>query len=297
MPSRSSEIPGIYPGNPVIAGLGAELRTRLVACALGITWLAGPGCGQMGLPSLTRGPTSSVEAAELALARGEVDQAARVFDRVLARKPGDARALLGSARAHLAAARGERAVERFAAYRARGHAWRKTEQWENCSALALAAEQVLADPARPARALELARRLEGEDCDESRTPVLLLRSGLAVADATRAAGDRDRALDLYLELLNHDRPGRPDRDGGASARAGNPERDDASRASAYLAASDILLEVGRREEALALLSRGLDELPGNRDLVHRMVTVLADGSSVVFPRAKPPAHSAPASPD
>jgi hypothetical protein len=55
------------------------------------------------------------------------------------------------------------------------------------------------------------------------------------------------------------------------------------RGRAYLAAAELLIESHRREEALNVLSRGLDELPADRGLVARMVEVLADESPTETP--------------
>ena len=273
------------------------VRIRPVTRLLGIALIAGMGCSQTVTSTLPGRITATLESAELALARGEAEHASRQFDRILVRDPENARALRGSARAHLAAGRGERSVERFAACRANAERWSRSEQWEYCSALVIAVEQVLDDPERPTRAFELATQLENEDCAEPRSSALLLQSGLAVADASQVAGDLDRALGLYLELSK-----RGDAAVASDGPADEPvasrrQHDDPLRARAYVAASGILLETGRREEALVLLRRGLDELPGNRDLVHIMVSVLADGSSVVFPRAKPPVRSSAPTPE
>lgn len=266
---------------------GTMLRV-LMSCALCLA-CATPG----GTPRSERG-RAALEAADLALARGDIEVANEAYDRVLEKSPENPQALLGGARAQLAAGNGELAVERFSAYREQGGSWRKMEQWEFCSALVLGTEQRLASQNGAASALELAQRLEGEDCKQDRTAGLLMQSGLAVANRELREGRSEKALEAYLALiarpqspaeviaLSHG-PGQSDSSGGASPR----ER-------AYLAAARLMVDAGRRDDALALLSRGLDEFPANRDLVHRMVTLLADGSSVVFPREKPPAPQQPA---
>ena len=243
-------------------------------------------------PRSERG-SAALDAADLALARGDIEVANEAYDRVLEKSPDNPQALLGGARAQLAAGNGDLAVERFSAYREQGGNWQKMEQWEFCSALVLGTEQRLASPNSAASALELAQRLEGEDCKQDRTAGLLMESGLAVANRELREGRTEKALEAYLALISRSQspaevialshaPGQSDASRGASPR----ER-------AYLAAARLMVDAGRRDDALALLSRGLDEFPANRDLVHRMVTLLADGSSVVFPREKPLAPQQP----
>ncbi len=241
---------------------------------------------------------SHLERAELAMARGDVEEASRLFDRALVGDRKNTRALAGSARANLAAGRGELAVDRFDAYRGAGGAWRRAEHHDQCSAITLAAEQVLDEGKRPQRARALARRLAAEECEGQPAEALLLRSGLQLADRARDAGRSEEALELYRALAQGE--GNAAKVKAERARRGDDvtvRYDDPHLARAYLEASHLLLAAGQRNEALALLSRGLDELPGNRDLVHLMVTVLAEGSNVVFPRAKPPEPQVPAAPD
>ncbi len=248
----------------------------------------------IGTPERT---TNAIEEAELALARNDIERANRLFDRALEYDRRNPRALVGSARANLAAERGEAAVGRFDTYRDGGGAWRRAEQFEHCGALALASEQVLEEGARPERAHTLAERLAAAPCEHHPADELLLRSGLQLADRENGAGRHASALTLYLAMVD----GRTDREEANRADVrpitqATVRYDDPHLARAYLSASRLLLADDRRDEALALLSRGLGELPGNRDLVHLMVTVLAEGSNVVFPREKPPELHAPAAP-
>ena len=222
---------------------------------------------------------AQIEAAELALARGDLVRARRAFDKILDRSPADPRALLGSAGANLSAGRGEAALTRFADYRSDGNPWNKVQQWQYCRALALATDQALASRKTADRALELAQRLETETCGNPRTADLIMQSGLAVADEARRAGRDERALEVYLSLISS-QTGAPESVARRESRqAGtDPRLASTVRARAYLAAAELLVEAGRREDALAVLSRGLDELPANRNLVEQMVEVLADGS-------------------
>ncbi|MBW2387092.1 MAG: hypothetical protein JRG89_01530 [Deltaproteobacteria bacterium] len=221
---------------------------------------------------------AQIEAAELALARGDLVRARRAFDKILDRTPTDPRALLGSAGANLSAGRGEAALTRFADYRSDGNPWNKVQQWQYCRALALATDQALASRKTADRALELAQRLETETCGNPRTADLIMLSGLAVADESRRAGRDERALEVYLSLISR-QTGAPESVARReSQQGGDPQLASTARARAYLAAAELLVEAGRREDALAVLSQGLDELPANRNLVERMVEVLADGS-------------------
>lgn len=229
------------------------------------------------------------------MARGEVEQANRLFDRALRSDRDDLRALLGSARAKLRAGDGEGAVERFTAYRTNGGAWRRAEHFDHCEALRLAAEQLLEAGERPERAGDLVQELAAHECEDAPSGAIALRSGLQLADRARLAGRDADALARYVSLVEaHASRGQGDVPG--SGAGGTARFDDPHLARAYLEASRLLLASGRRDEALALLSQGLDELPGNRDLVHLMVTVLAEGSNVVFPREKPPGSQLPAAP-
>jgi tetratricopeptide (TPR) repeat protein len=241
-------------------------------------------------PTGSRGPAqdeTSLEIAELALARGEFAQAVRQFELVLKHQPGHRRALLGSARANLIARRGEASLARFAAYRQEIDGWKKVDHWEYCAAIVLGAEQAIESGVHPRRALELAQRLETEKCADGRSRDLILRSGLQVAELARSQGRDARSLEIYLWLVSQVQGETP------KIRIGMEE---SVVARAYLGASEILVHEDRREDALALLSGGLDKFPSNRDLVHRMLTVLADGSSVVFPREETLEESIPAAP-
>jgi tetratricopeptide (TPR) repeat protein len=242
------------------------------------------GCTQTFGGARGDGARPGVEAADLALARGNFEQAIQVFDELLRRDPGDRRALLGSARANLAADRGEAALGRFASYREQGNPWRQVEQWEYCSALALGTQQVLASGGRPDWALELAYRLESEECGHAGTTDLISRSAISLAKQEVAQGRGDHALEVYLSLLPPE--GEPL----------GPSIHTNALAGAFLGAAELLIEAGRREEALALLSQGLDAFPSDADLVHRMVTVLADGSAAVIPRVSSPGVTQPAAP-
>ncbi|MCP4040084.1 MAG: tetratricopeptide repeat protein [bacterium] len=111
-----------------------------------------------------------IQAAALALARGDFDQAIQGFERVLERDPDHLQALLGSARANLSAREAEVALARFAAYRAQGGPWRSAEQWDYCRALALGSEQALELQEEPLRALELAESLVAEACADALAP-------------------------------------------------------------------------------------------------------------------------------
>ncbi len=255
------------------------------------------GCSHFVAQSDVAPETASLAAADLALARGDFEQANRAFDEILERNPAHPRALLGSARASLSLGRGEAALARFAAYRANGNAWNKVEHWQYCSALVLASDQMLASGEPAAGALGLAQRLESERCRNPRTADLILRSWLAVADQARRAGRNDRALEVYLSLISGDGKHRGSETREAERGRLDPVVSDSARARAYLAAAELFVEARRREEALALLSQGLDELPANRDLVEAMVAVLADGSPALNPRTKPPAESRPAATD
>jgi len=238
-----------------------------------------------------------IEAADLALARGDVDGAGRAYDAILAVTPDLPRAQLGGARAALAAGDGMESLSRFEAYRAQGESWQKVEQWEYCAALALGTRQRLAKPSTAPTAIEFAALLKEEGCHAETSKDLVLRSELAISDAALRAGHDEEALAGYLALIG---PQGPSTANGVTWRTSDEgqkhNRHESPRERAFLNATRLLSESGEREQALALLSRGLDEFPANRDLVHRMVTLLADGSSVVFPRAKPPGDLPPASP-
>jgi len=238
------------------------------------------------------GARSDLERAELALARDENEQASVLFDLALARDPDDPRASLGSARAHLAAGRGLQAVDRFTAYREAGGAWQRTEARDLCRALGLAVDQLLESGRDPVRAEALARQIVDPPCEAQNVDRLWLRTGLALADREREAGRDESALERYRALVELDPRGGEPREKTPLHVA--VRYDDPDLARAYLEASRLLLSAGRRDEALAMLSRGLDALPGNRDLVHLMVTVLAEGSNVVFPREKTPENQTPA---
>lgn len=231
------------------------------------------------VPQTARAPDrAQIEAAELALARGDFERARRAFDSILDRSPTDSRAQLGSARANLSAGRGEEALARFGAYRSDGNPWNEVEQWQYCRALALATDQTLGARKSPARALELAQRLAAENCGDPRTSDRIVLSGLAVADEARRAGRDERALEVYLSLIATQTGVSKSRPDGTRRGGLDPQIVATARARAYLAAAELLVEARRRADALAVLSRGLDELPANRDLVERMVEVLGDGS-------------------
>jgi tetratricopeptide (TPR) repeat protein len=229
---------------------------------------------------------ANLQRGELALARGEFAPAVTAFDRVLAGNPNDLRALLGSARANLGLGRVPAFLALFDAYRERADGASEVSQREYCSAIAMAAEQSIESRQSVGRAPELIQRLESENCADDLTPVLMLHSGLEVAERAIEHGQNARALEIYLSLVSSGPDSKPEIDTLPGAEA-------SAIALAYLAAVDILVIQERREEALALLSGGLAKFPNNRDLVHRMVTLLADGASVVFPRAKPPEKSRP----
>jgi thioredoxin-like negative regulator of GroEL len=232
---------------------------------------------------------AEIQAAELALARGDWKRARRAFDKILERSPAEPRALLGSAQANLSASRGEAALARFAAYRSDDNAWNKVEQWQYCRALALATDQTLSSRKHAARALELARLLESEKCADPRTADLILSSLLALADEARREGRDEQALELYLSLISTETGHSAQTGVRGSTRRENwqggldPALATSARARAYLAAAELLIAAQRREDALAVLSRGLDELPADRELVQRMVDVLADGSPTEAP--------------
>ena len=244
------------------------------------------GCSLPVDSSMTAEDKKSLAVAELALARGDFSRAIHSFDRVLDSNPQHQRALLGNARANFSAHRGETSLAHFGAYREQIIGWKKVDQWEFCAAIVMAAEQAIESGDRPGRALELAQSLETENCTDTSSRDLILRSGLEVANQAHGLGEDARALEIYLWLVSSAPHSEPESDPGKSAIAG-----------AYLGAAQILVETGRREEALVLLSSGLEKFPRNRDLVHRILTVLADGSSVVFPREKPPKGPRPAMPE
>lgn len=258
--------------------ISTALRFSFVVCSLCL------GCSlPIGL-SLSPQDEATLKNAELALARGEFAPSVAAFDRVLAGNPKYPRALLGSARANLNLGRGAASLALFDVYRERVSGESEVPQREYCSAIAMGAEQAIESRESVGRARVLLQRLEAENCSDELTRVLILRSGLEVAERALEQGQNARALEIYLSLVSSDGPG-GDPDPGVEASA-------VSRA--YLGAAEILVTQERREEALVLLSGGLAEFPNNRDLVHRMVTLLADGASVVFPRAKPPEASRPA---
>jgi tetratricopeptide (TPR) repeat protein len=253
-------------------------------------------CAGSNTANISNAHLQAIAAADIALASGDVDGASRAYDAILAETPDLPRALLGGARASLAAGDGIESLARFAAYRAQGESWEKVEQWEYCAALDLGTRQRLATPSTASTAIEFAARLEGEGCRPETSKELVLRSELAVSDAALRAGDVEQALAGYLALIGP--PGSSNAKGVTWRTSGERQkhnRQESPRERAFLTAARLLSESGEREQALALLSRGLDEFPANRDLVHRMVTLLADGSSVVFPRAKPPGGLQPAS--
>nr|MBC8342059.1 hypothetical protein [Pseudomonadota bacterium] len=141
-----------------------------------------------------------IEAADLALARGDVDGAGRAYDAILAVTPDLPRAQLGGARAALAAGDGMKSLSRFEAYRAQGESWQKVEQWEYCAALALGTRQRLAKPSTAPTAIEFAALLEEEGCHAETSKDLVLRSELAIADGALRAGHDEEALAGYLAL-------------------------------------------------------------------------------------------------
>jgi len=255
--------------------LAHRARLLVMACCCALLACQGPSS-----PGARASAESS--AGELALARGQLDDAMRHFETALRASPGSQRAWIGLARTHVAAGNVDAALLLFeqsdlTRIRAAGPA----AFWDYCTALMGAAERRLAK-GRSGAARKLARRGEADGCGTARSQQLTLRATVALADEARAAGELGRALDLYFEVLDpeamaigfHEAPGLRERV-EASAQ---PIPDEEARLRAYRGAATTLLASGRREEALSLLSGALMRFPDNPELVELMVEGLAQPS-------------------
>ena len=261
----------------------AQLLLPIACCAL----LA---CQSAQRPDPVVDASAEISAGELALARGNLEDARRHFEAALGARAGSQRAWIGLARTNVASGDLDAALLLFgktdlARIRRAGPA----AFWDYCTALMGAGERRLAD-GRPRAALELSRRGEADGCGAYRARELLLRSTVGLADEAWRVGELERALHLYLEVLGpeamafdfQEAPVLRSRIPGSES----PNPEDVARLRAYRGAAALLLESGRREEALSLLSGALLRFPDDTELVELMVEGLAQpaGSPPKAPR-------------
>jgi tetratricopeptide (TPR) repeat protein len=234
--------------------------------------------------------SAEIAAGELALARGQLDDAQRYFEAALDAQASSQRARLGLARTRLAGGEFSAALLVFDEIGVSGIRDAGPEAfWEYCTALLGTAERRLAEHLAGA-ALDLALRGEADGCGSERTRALALRSRVGLADELLGRGDPEQALSLYLEVLgpeamSFDYQGVPALRGPAPGSE-NLSPEDAARLHAYRGAATLLLESRRREEAVTLLSGALMRFPDDSELVELMVTGLAQpaGSPPEVPR-------------
>jgi tetratricopeptide (TPR) repeat protein len=254
---------------------------RQLATALALVFLA-PACTSWN-PSDEASTLGVLDAAELALARADWVEAERGFASVLAKDEANARALLGAARVELRERDPEAALALFDRYEiaVEGRSSMRARR-ERCEALALGAEAALSR-LDAARAVDLSERLGDESCEVEHVDRIRAEATLALAGRYRDSGEADRALDLYRSVIPRRPAGKidPDTDRpspGTSIDALRTLELRRAGARAYRGAALILRDEGRRGEALALLARGLAELPNDRDLIRLTVEILCDES-------------------
>lgn len=184
---------------------------------------------------------------EAALAEGDAEQAIAAYQLALAVQPRDPRALRGLLEARVArgAGEGEAALEALAALEEA-----TADPVDPCPALSLAVWDRLGRGAvEPAE--EAARRSLAEGCSQARSGLADVLAARARADA--AGGDPEGAVASYREAIELD-PRDPTR---------------------FTAGAELLLELGRARDAVALLAIGLERHPEARALRDLMVHALA----------------------
>ena len=241
-----------------------------------------PACASWnpGSEASTRG---ALDAAELALARADWVEAERGFASILAKDEANDRALLGAARVELGRRDPEAALALFDRYEIAVEVeggWSMRARRDRCEALALAAEAALSR-SDAARAVALSERLGDASCEVERADRIRAEATLALAGRHRSSGELDHALDLYRSVIPNQPAGMVDRDSnqpspGTRTGALRTPALQSAGARAYRGAALILRDQGRRGEALALLARGLAELPTDRDLIRLTVEILCD---------------------
>jgi tetratricopeptide (TPR) repeat protein len=231
------------------------------------------GCALVREARVDRAVRRHVDRGDLALALREPVVAEQAYRSALAARPGDVAALHGFARAEAAQGRYTAALGSYARLAERApDLYAEVEVIEVCPAVEAAAEQALAS-GRSERALALARRADAAPCASPRRRGLLSRA-LAAEGARASEAERPEAADLY-----------------AASAAANPEQP-----GAYASAAILLLEQGRRHEALALLSDALERHPRDEGLRDAMLQVLEQGSTSGAAAPDVPAEAADRTP-
>jgi len=268
-----------------VGGQGGSYRSRDAAAARRLLLLAAL-CALLACQS-SHAPddvdvAAEISAGDLALARGNLADAERHFEAVLGVRAESQRAWIGLARTHVAGGDLDSALLLFGKTDlARIQRAGPAAFWDYCRAVMGAAERRLVQR-RPGAALELSRRGEADGCGADRARQLSLRSTVALAEQAQQSGERGRALDLYLQVLGLEAlafsfEGAPALRGpGPGSEKLDPE--DAARLRAYRGAASLLLESGRRETALSLLSGAVMRFPDDTELVELMVEGLAQPS-------------------
>jgi cellulose synthase operon protein C len=220
-----------------------ERRTRL--------WLVLLVCGA----ACASAPHHPVDRGELALARGHPAAAEAAFREALAERPDDLRALHGLARAQLGQDRPEPALATLDRLEAidPGYAHVAAGR-DHARALARAAEARLrARPPDPDGALARLDRLDALHPGAVDDRGLRARALSLQAERARARGDVDAAVGRYR-----------------AAVAADP-----THLEAALALADLLLEQGRTDEAVSLLTDALRRHPEDLRVQRLMVDALA----------------------
>jgi tetratricopeptide (TPR) repeat protein len=210
--------------------------------------LAAAGCLYSPDERAARAARDHVNRGDIALALQRYDEAEQAYRSALAALPDEESALVGLARAEVAQGEYVAAVERYdelALYRP--ESFRALHDDELCPTLIAASQHLLAEGDSRA-ALVYARRAERDECTTPGTAAALSRA--LVAEATRTSPPD--AADLYREAASTD----------------------PALAVAFLEGATLLLEQGRREEALELLSEGMKHHPNDRRLQSLAVDAL-----------------------
>ena len=194
-----------------------------------------------------------LEEGEAALAVGAPEKAESAYRLALETAPRDPRALRGLLRAQLQRGEGEPALALLARLDGAEPGWwhREGGRELRCQALLLAGVARL-ESGNPAGALEPARLSSDSACRGG--PDLYARALAAEGDRARRGGDAVAAIGHYRAALE---------------TATLPD------AQTYHSAASLLIEDGRREEAVALLSEALQVHPEDRALRDLMVRALS----------------------
>ena len=223
-----------------------------VLVLLAATVACGPGCARSPGESIEQTARRQLDRGDIALALRRPEQAERAYRSALAVSPHDGAALHGLARAQVAQGKFDQALISYGELAEREpEAFAAVRDGEFCPLWVRSAEAQLAR-GQSRLALESLERSKAQACRRPAPDDVLARALLAEAERARGADHAQAASELYR----------------AAAEA-NP-----SRVEAFREASVLLLDQGRREEALVLLSEALLRHPANRGLQTLMVEAL-----------------------